>query len=293
MATPDSPFSTFLDPTKAGALQPLQPGQPPAGVGSSTLPASFGGPVPAGQTPPPSVNPQVVYTDPSGKGYNPNELQTAWGNGSTAFAQDPANARVRDILPQYGTVLGTSMTAAPTASPTPTGGVTGAGGAQMSGGAFGGPVGLSAGASDPRASAFFDQLMANVNAVPNVGPDDPTIKAQTDAFAAQQERAKRSSLSQMAEKGGDNANLAAENLALTEAAGQNTGAFGASLMSQERQARRAQIQSMLSVGSSYLTAEQSLALQKELNDMNLAERGYEFDTNMAYQTSPFAAGATA
>ena len=284
MATASSPFSSFLNPQQGF---PLAPGQtpPPAGAGSPTLPASFGGPTPAGQTPPPSVNPQIVYTDLSGKGYDPAALAAAWGNGSTAFAQDPANARVRDILPQYGTVLNAPAVSAAPAASSP--GISAPGVA--AGGLFGGPTGIN----DPRASAFFDLLQSNIDKTPQVDPNDPTIKAETDAFAAQQERARRSGLSQLAEKGGDNANLDAYSRSLIESGGQATGAFQAGLMDQERQARRAQIQNMLSLGGSFLTAEQQLALSKELNDMNLAESAYQFDTNTALATSPFAAGATA
>jgi hypothetical protein len=80
--------SAFLNPDiwKTGQVQ-LADGQPPAGAGSPTVPASFGGPVPPGQVPPPSVNPGRVYRS-VGKGYNPNELQTAWG--TDAFRNDPA-----------------------------------------------------------------------------------------------------------------------------------------------------------------------------------------------------------
>ncbi len=278
MAQSDSPFATFLDPTKTA-------GQPPAGVGSSTLPASFGGPVPAGQTPPPGVNTQVVYTDASGKGYNPNELAAAMQN--PAFMADPLNARTRDILPQYATVQGTPMaptgsSAAPTAA-TPTTGVP----ANVQ------DFGATTGINDPRGSAFFDTLMANVNAVPNVDPNDPTIKAETDAFAANRTRSNRDYLSAAAEKGGTGANTDAIARSLAESGGQATGAFQAGLMDQERQARRGQIQNMLSLGGSFLSQEQSLALQKELADMNLSENSYQFDQNMAFQTSPFAAGASA
>jgi hypothetical protein len=74
----------------------------PAGAGSSTMPASFGGPLPPGQTPPPSVNPQVIWTDPTtGQGYNPDELSKLW-NGNSGFQANYGN--VGDLLKQYGAV---------------------------------------------------------------------------------------------------------------------------------------------------------------------------------------------
>lgn len=266
--------SAFLNPDiwKTG----LADGQPPAGVGSSTLPASFGGPVPPGQVPPPSVNPQVVYTDQSGKGYNPNELKDAWGNGSTAFAQNAANARVRDILPQYGAVLGSPM--APTAAPG-TAGAASTGGVQAPGQA----------ATDPRSSAFFDMLMGRVKGVnENIDPNDPIIKGQTDAYAANAERASRSYLSQAAERGGAGTNLDAAARSLAEKAGQSTGAFQASLMGDERGQRRAEIQGLLSLGGSFLSAADHDALQRELSLLNLQENEYQFNTNTQLATSPFA-----
>lgn len=76
---------------------------PPAGAGSSTLPASWGGPLPPGQTPPPSYDQHIVYTDTSGRGYTPDQLRAAMNN--PAFMNDPMNARTRDLIQQYGAVL--------------------------------------------------------------------------------------------------------------------------------------------------------------------------------------------
>ncbi len=282
MATPSSPFATFLDPTKAGTQFGMA-GQPPAGPGSATMPASFGGPLPAAQTPPPGQNAQIVYTDASGKGYDPAALAAAVKDPT--FMADPLNARAGDIVGQYAT-SGAGMTPTPAAS---TGMNTGINGGRVDGSVFGASTGLA----DPRASAFFDTLMGRLDAVPNVDPNDPTIKAETDAFSANRTRSNRDYLSAAAEKGGTGANTDAIARSLAESGGQATGAFQAGLMDQERQARRGQIQNILSLGSSYLTAEQSLALQKELHDMDLSQRAYEFDTNSAFNTSPFAAGASA
>jgi hypothetical protein len=131
---------------------------PPAGPGSSTLPASFGGPLPPGQTPPPSVNPQVVYTDPTtGQGYNPNELQQRW-NTDAAFRNNPLNARVADILQQYGMVLGTSMAATPSVG-------SGDGSGSGSGGAY--TSQFSSGLSQ-QLDAALSNLLANNGATPDM-----------------------------------------------------------------------------------------------------------------------------
>lgn len=290
-ASPFTPLVTTdlssLLPGKNVSTATGTPGQPAAGPGSTTMPASFGGPLPAGQTPPPSVNPQVVFTDATGKGYDPAALSQAWNGGQGAFATDPLNVRAGDIVQQYST-SGAGMTPPPAAPAAPAGGAFGPSAA--GGSAFGAPVG---GANDPRSSGFLNMLMSRIDQTPQVDPNDPAIKSSTDAYAAQQERSKRSYLSQAAEKGGENGNTDAISRSLTENAGQATGAFQAGLINQERTARRSQIQNILSLYGSYLSSDQQNALTKELNDMNLAERAYEFDSNDAYRYSPFAAGATA
>lgn len=280
MATAALPFSSpFLDPNMVS-------GKPAAGAGSSTLPASFGGAVQPGAVPPPSTNAQIVYTDASGKGYNPNELASAVNDPT--FMADPLNARAKDLVQQYGTVIGSPAggSASQTGTPQP----AQASASPFASSAFGSS---QVGINDPRSSAFLDMLMQRIDQVPQVDPNDPAIKSGTDAYAAQQERAKRSYLSDAAEKGGGNANLDAVSRSLTERAGANTGAFQSGLIRDERQQRRSQIQNILSLYGSSLSAGQQLALQKELNDMNLAERAYEADQNFAIQTSPFAAGAFA
>lgn len=151
----------------------------------------------------------------------------------------------------------------------------------------------TAGLNDPRASAFFDLLMGKAKGSSDVSADDPTIKAQTDAYRAEQTRAGRSYLSQAAEAGGTNVNLDAQSRAVAEHGAQETSGFQANLISQERQARRNDIQQALSLGSGFLTQEQQMALQEELNQMDLQQRAYEFDTNQAYLESPFASGAGA
>ncbi len=263
---------------------PLQPGQPPAGPGSSTLPASFGGPVQPGAVPPSGENPHVVYTDQSGKGYNPNELASAW-NSDSAFRGDAANARVGDILQQYGTVLGTPM--APTGAP-----AAPAGGGMAGMGAGLGAVGASlAGPSDPRASAFYDMLMSRLGGInENPGADDPIIKKQTDNYAANAERASRSYLTAAAERGGSTANTDAAARSLAEKAGQATAGFGAQLAGDERNQRRQQIQQILSTGAQFLPQQQQMALQQELHNLDLQQRAYEFDSNDSYRYSPFAPG---
>lgn len=151
----------------------------------------------------------------------------------------------------------------------------------------------SAGLANPEASAFFKTLQGRIGAGVNVDPNDPIIKAQTEAYNADSTRAGRDVLTAAAERGGPTANLTAANMSVAENAAQNQAGFAANLMSQERQARRADIQQALSLGASFLSTEQQQQLQAQLDEMNMQERAYEFDTNQAYLESPFAPGAGA
>jgi hypothetical protein len=145
--------------------------------------------------------------------------------------------------------------------------------------------------NDPNASAFFNRLLGEANQSLDVNPNDPVIAAQTDAYAADQTRAARDLMSQTSEAGGQFANPEAVQRSAAEKAGQNTAAFSANLMSQERAARRSDIQNALSMGGSFLTSEQQLQLQEELHQMDLQEQAYQFDTTQAASQSPFASTA--
>lgn len=252
------------------AANDYDPNQPPAGAGSPTVPASFGGPVPPGQTPPPGTNPQVVYTSQSGQGYDPSALNTAWGGGGSDFAKDPANARVGDILKQYGyggggyggqSVYGQPPPAQPAPQP-------GVGGLMGAGAAAGGVLGQ-------RSDDLFHLLMGRAKQSETVDPNDPVIKAQTDAYSANNQRAQRSYLTDAAEKGGPNANLEGVSRSMAEQGAQATGGLQASLMNNELTARRQEIQNALQESGSLLTADQQLQLQRELGliDSNIRQQG--------------------
>lgn len=236
----------------------------------------------------------VVYTDPTGKGYDTASLAAAWGNGS--LSGDPLNARVPDILSANGTPTTPGSTASPTYSPT--GGVWNSGGSSI-------------GLQDPQSSAFYDMLLKKASATPNVDPNNPVIKAQVNAYDANQQRTGRDYLSTLAEKGGPNTNLGAEARLSAENRGAATSGFQATLQGQEIAAQRNEIQQALQLGAQFLTAQQQMSLQarlKELDiqqqqfdrqqrasefDTNTKQNAYQFDVNDAYRNSPFAPGATA
>jgi hypothetical protein len=118
-------------------------------------------------------------------------------------------------------------------------------------------------ARDPQWDAFYQQLSQRANQSLAVSPNDPVMKAQTDAYSAAQTRASRNNLSAVAEAAGPNANLTAETRAAGETAGQNTANYQGGLMTQEINARRAEIAQALTGMGGMLTAEETSRLHEE------------------------------
>lgn len=158
------------------------------------------------------------------------------------------------------------------------------------------------------AGDLYKTLMTRAGQSLDVNPNDPVIRDQTNAYEAAQTRAARTAEAQAAERGGPNANIGAETRSASEKAAQNTAGFQASVMQNELTARRAEIAQALQGAQGFLTAQQQMALQEELAKMDvqlknyqfgesqgqqesqfsrdLAERGFEFDTNDQFRNSP-------
>jgi hypothetical protein len=116
----------------------------------------------------------------------------------------------------------------------------------------------------------MDRIKQNV--VPD--PNDPALKAQTDAFNANQDRATTHYLQQLAEQGGANANIAAETRSAKESAGQAEGTFGAQTTLNEITARRAEVQQAIQSAVSMGEADKALALQDKLAQLDNAFKYY-------------------
>jgi hypothetical protein len=177
------------------------------------------------------------------------------------------------------------------------GGASGGGAAGGSGYVVGQGVpgqGTVFGASNPltgTSNALLTQLMSRANESLVVDPNDPVIKAQTEAFDAQQTNAGKNTLSQIAEAGGPSTNMTAQTRSVGEQEGQADATFRATLMANEVAARRTEIQNALQGAYGLLTAEQQAELQEELSQLGLAQGAYQFDTNQTYLNSPLAPGA--
>lgn len=153
---------------------------------------------------------------------------------------------------------------------------------------------------------LYDMLIKRATQSLAVNRNDPIIRAQSDAFGAQQTKSARHYLSDIAERVGPIANIGAERRSAAETVGQNTSAFEAQLMGQELSARRNEIAQALTSMQGFLTSEQQMALQQELAALdralqyyahqqqnnqfnaNLGQNAFQFDINDEYRRSPLA-----
>jgi len=131
----------------------------------------------------------------------------------------------------------------------------------------------SSGADDSgRRNELFDLLMQRIKAPTNPGADDPIIRRQADAFSAQQTRASRDWLADMAEKGGPYMNLTGESRLAAERAGQNSAGFESELIGREQDYRRDSVQKDLGLYGSLLSDAERTDLSRELGLKDLDER---------------------
>jgi len=106
----------------------------------------------------------------------------------------------------------------------------------------------------------------------NVDRNDPNVRQASDAYAANEERAKRNSLSDMAESQGPNANLRSETRLANERVGQRTGAFEAEMVNRELGERRNEIAQALSTMSGMANNAEARGMQEQLALLDSAIR---------------------
>lgn len=115
-----------------------------------------------------------------------------------------------------------------------------------------------------RGDNLYNMLLEQAKQGLAVDRNNPVIRAQADAYSAQQERAGRNYISDAAERGGPYANIEGVRRMVAEHAGQAAGAFEANLMGQEVAAKRQEIAQALAGMGGYLTAAQQNELQRQL-----------------------------
>lgn len=126
---------------------------------------------------------------------------------------------------------------------------------------------------------LYNLLLTRAKQGTTIDRNDPNIRQQVDPYAAAQERARRNYLADAAEQLGPNTNLRGEQRLAMERAGQASGLFESQLLGRELENRRAEIQNALDSLGNRLTADQQLALQKELGYLNDATQRYGIDKN--------------
>lgn len=135
-------------------------------------------------------------------------------------------------------------------------------------------------AEQARRDDLYGQLYNRAQQSTDVNASDPIIRGQVDNFRAEQERAQRDYLSDIAESSGPYANLRGEKRISAEKTGQAVGGFQATLLQRELESRRNEIQGALSGMAGILSGEQSAALQREMGMLNNAiqQQGLAADT---------------
>jgi hypothetical protein len=123
-----------------------------------------------------------------------------------------------------------------------------------------------------RADALYSRLSDRANQSLAIDRNDPIIRAQADAFSANQTRQARNLISDAAEGSSQYANLEGQRRIAAEHAGQASGAYEAQLMGSELQARRAEIAQALAQAGGMLTADQANQLQRQLGMLDNAIR---------------------
>jgi hypothetical protein len=140
-----------------------------------------------------------------------------------------------------------------------------------------------------RDDTLYNLLLGRATQGLDIDRNDPIIRGQSDAYAANQERARRNYLADVAEQAGPLANLRGEQRVTAEQLGQNVGSFEAQLMARELESRRAEIADALTSMRGLLTSDQQAELQRQLSLLDDATRrlqidqqGQQFGQQLAY-----------
>jgi hypothetical protein len=144
---------------------------------------------------------------------------------------------------------------------------------------------LSNGAPSGVSGELYNLLLQRAKQGAAIDRNDPNVRAQSDAYAANEERARRNYLADLAESSGPLANLRGEERLAAERVGQRTGSFEAQLMGREIDARRQEIMQALSELRGMLSTDQTLALNRELAYLNDAAQRYGIATQASTAAS--------
>ena len=131
------------------------------------------------------------------------------------------------------------------------------------------------GVPQAQSDGLFDFLMGRAKQSTQVDPNDPLIRSQSDNYAANLTRTGRQYLSELAERKGAGGNIGAESRMVAEKNAQAGASHEGELVQHESDARRQEIEQALALGSQFMTAQQQMALQKELATIDANQRTYQ------------------
>lgn len=134
----------------------------------------------------------------------------------------------------------------------------------------------SAQGTNPALTQLRNMLLSRAGQSLQVDPNDPTIKAQTDAYRADVTRGGRDFLTQQAEKGGPYGDMGAAYRSVAEKAGQAVADRRGQLMQGIVDARRKEIADSLSGLGGTLSLDEQVRLRQE--DQDLARQRFGADT---------------
>lgn len=114
---------------------------------------------------------------------------------------------------------------------------------------------------------LYKLLMERAQQGTAVGRDNPNVRAQVDPVVAQQERANRNTLDDIAEKAGPLANLTGERRLMGERTGQFAGALESEIIGREIDAKRQEIEQAIQILMADGQFDKARALQLQLAQM--------------------------
>lgn len=123
-------------------------------------------------------------------------------------------------------------------------------------------------AQDTKRDQLYGELQTRAHQSLDINADNPIIKGQVDSYRAEQERAGRNYISDMAEAAGPLGNINGERRIAHERTGQNTAAFQSEKLGAELTSRRAEIADALNSMRGMLTTDQQTNLQRELDSLD-------------------------
>ncbi len=140
-------------------------------------------------------------------------------------------------------------------------------------------------------SQLIEQLLGRAKQQLTGNPDtDAVIRAQSDAYAANEERSRREYLADTAEEVGPLGNIRGETRLSAERVGQRTGAYEADLRGRDVTARRTEVADALQMLTGLITVEEEMELRKELAQMDdeikrlgLKQDNSQFNADLGYR----------